>query len=460
MTSSAVSVSAASPILRSNSDNAALQESLSQDDGALLTFFCTVRQQSLALCRPLSAEDMMVQSCEEASPAKWHLAHTTWFFETFILAEFMPAYKPFHPDFHWLFNSYYNSLSAQPEKKLRASFSRPGADEILTYRKYVEDAVAACIQAGLPVEVKRRLILGLHHEQQHQELLCYDIKNAFWSNPLHPAYLDGVDRLTVPAARQPLSFLLYEGGLFDIGHRGDGFAFDNESPRHAEYLPAFQLGSRLITVREYLAFMEDGGYDKADLWLSDGWDTVKREGWKSPLYWHREGDSEWNIFTLRGNATAAALAETPVCHVSYYEADAFAHWSGKRLPTEAEWEVAAEKHAGSPYALGCNFLEGHDDQEGALHPIAASGHAGGSAPQQLYGDVWEWTRSPYIGYAGYKPVSGALGEYNGKFMSSQMVLRGGSAVTSASHIRSTYRNFFSPATRWQFSGIRLAEDQN
>lgn len=458
MTPSAVS--AVSSIPRTNSDTAAFQESLLQDERALLAFFCNVRQQSLALCRPLTAEDMMVQSCAEASPAKWHLAHTTWFFETFILAEFLPNYKPYHPDFHWLFNSYYNSLSVQPEKKLRASFSRPGADEILAYRRYVEEAITAIVMPGMADEAKRRLILGLHHEQQHQELLCYDIKNAFWSNPLHPPYMDGVEMLTAPTAKQPLSYLSYEGGLFDIGHHGDGFAFDNEGPRHAEYLSGFQLSSRLITVREYLAFMEDGGYEKADLWLSDGWDMVKREGWRSPLYWHREGDADWNVFTLRGNATATALAETPVCHVSYYEADAFARWAGKRLPTEAEWEVAAEKDAGSPFALGCNFLEGHDGQESALHPLPASGHAGGTAPQQLFGDVWEWTRSPYIGYPGYKPVSGALGEYNGKFMSSQMVLRGGSTVTPASHIRTTYRNFFSPATRWQFSGIRLADDKN
>ncbi len=457
MTPSAVP--AVSPILRPNTQSALHLEQSTKDDRTLLASFCSVRQQSLELCRPLTAEDMMVQSCVEASPAKWHLAHTTWFFETFILAEFLPAYKPFHPDFHWLFNSYYNSLSVQPEKKLRASFSRPGADEILSYRKHVEEAIGTLIKPGMPEEAIRRIVLGLHHEQQHQELLCYDIKNAFWSNPLHPAYLNGVEQLTSAAARQPLAFHPYDGGLFDIGYRGDGFSFDNESPRHVEFLPSFQIGSRLITVNEYLAFMEDGGYDRADLWLSDGWDTVRREGWRSPLYWHREGDAEWNIFTLRGNATATSLAETPVCHVSYYEADAFAHWAGKRLPTEAEWEVAAEKDAGSPYALGCNFLDGQDGHSAALHPLAASGHAGGSSPQQLFGDVWEWTRSPYVGYPGYKPVSGALGEYNGKFMSSQMVLRGGSAVTPASHIRTTYRNFFSPATRWQFSGIRLADDR-
>jgi ergothioneine biosynthesis protein EgtB len=419
----------------------------------LLFFFCSVRRQSIDLCRPLTPEDMMVQSCPEASPAKWHLAHTTWFFETFILREFLPGYQVFHPDFFWLFNSYYNSLSAQPEKKLRASFSRPDVPSILAYRRHVEEAITRFVGLGMPEEARRRLVMGLHHEQQHQELLCYDIKNAFWSNPLHPAYVEGDEPLRIETALQPLGFVNYEGGLFDVGYSGDDFSFDIEGPRHAEFVQPFQLGSRLITCGEYLAFMEDGGYERADLWLNQGWELVKAEGWKSPLYWHREGNAEWNIFTLRGNATVSALSATPVCHVSYYEADAFAHWSGKRLPTEAEWEVAAEKDAVSPLARGCNFLEST-----VLHPLAASGHAGGSAPQQLFGDVWEWTRSPFIGYPGYKPLPGALGEYNGKFMSNQMVLRGGSAVTPASHIRTTYRNFFSPATRWQFAGIRLADD--
>ena len=424
-------------------------------EAAIFEQFCKVRQQSLSLCQPLTPEDMMVQSCPEASPAKWHLAHTTWFFETFVLSEFLSGYKPFHPDFHWLFNSYYNSLSAQPEKKLRASFSRPGANAILDYRTYVEEAMQHFFQAGLPAEAARRVVLGLHHEQQHQELLCYDIKNAFWSNPLHPAYVERVTELSTQSDLQPMSFHAYEGGLRDVGHYGKGFSFDNESPCHAEYLRPFQLGSRLISCSEYLHFIEDGGYERADLWLSDGWDMVKAQGWQAPLYWHRDQDShEWMVFTLRGNASAAALGATPVCHVSYFEADAFAHWSGKRLPTEAEWEIAANASAGSPFALGCNFME-----SGMLHPLAATGHAGGSAPQQLLGDVWEWTRSPYIGYPGYQPLPGALGEYNGKFMSSQMVLRGGSCVTPASHIRTTYRNFFPPSARWQFSGIRLAQDE-
>jgi ergothioneine biosynthesis protein EgtB len=413
-----------------------------------------VRQQSLSLCAPLSAEDMMVQSCPEASPAKWHLAHTTWFFETFVLSEYLPGYKSFHPDFHWLFNSYYNSLSAQPEKKLRASFSRPAADAILAYRRHVEEAMQELAARPLDDEAERRIVLGLHHEQQHQELLCYDIKNAFWSNPLHPAYAGEADLLIGHGPRQPLYYLPYEGGLMDVGHAGDSFSFDNESPRHAEYLRPFQIGSRLITCGEFLEFMEDGGYTRPELWLSEGWETVKGQGWKAPLYWHREGDGAWNQFTMRGNVAVADAEEMPVCHVSYFEADAFAHWKGKRLPTEAEWEVAADLSAGSPFALGCNFLE-----SGILHPLPASGHAGGSAPQQLLGDVWEWTRSAYLGYPGYKPVSGALGEYNGKFMMNQMVLRGGSAVTPVTHIRNTYRNFFPPSARWQFAGIRLADDE-
>ena len=443
-------------LIPSSSVSSSIAKPASQGPGSpsLTDRFCSVRQQSLTLCAPLSPEDMMVQSCPEASPAKWHLAHTTWFFETFVLSEFLRGYKPFHPDFHWLFNSYYNSLSAQPEKKLRASFSRPGAEAILAYRRHVEEAMLELMARPMEAEAERRIVLGLHHEQQHQELLCYDVKNAFWSNPLHPAYTDGIEKLIVSAPHQPLAYIAYEGGLLDIGHEGAGFSFDNESPRHAAYLPAFQLGSRLITCGEFLEFMEDGGYERAELWLSEGWETVKAQGWQAPLYWHRDESGAWQQFTLRGNVSISATRETPVCHVSYFEADAFAHWAGKRLPTEAEWEVAAGLSAGSPSALGCNFLESD-----TLHPLAATGHAGGSAPQQLLGDVWEWTRSAYLGYPGYKPVSGALGEYNGKFMMNQMVLRGGSAVTPVTHIRNTYRNFFSPSTRWQFAGIRLADDK-
>ena len=417
----------------------------SQQQAETMRAFVRVRAQSLALCAPLTPEDMLVQSCEEASPAKWHLAHTTWFFETFILREFLPGYRTFHPDFLWLFNSYYNSLSDQPEKKLRAVFSRPALAAILDYRSYVEEHMARLEEHGMDEEAERRVVLGLHHEQQHQELLCYDIKNAFWTNPLHPAYQEKAVMLAGQSVSSPVQWVSFDGGLRTIGHEGTEFSYDNESPLHREFLEPFLLASRLVTCEEYLAFMEDGGYRRPELWLAEGWTTVKAHGWNAPMYW-REIDGEWRVYTMSGVAALQDVAATPVCHVSYLEADAFANWAGKRLPTEAEWEVAAN---------GAR-VEGNFVESGLLHPTAAR-EAGPEAVQQLFGDVWEWTRSPYIGYPGYKALPGALGEYNGKFMCNQMVLRGGSAVTPLSHIRSTYRNFFSPATRWQFAGIRLAD---
>jgi ergothioneine biosynthesis protein EgtB len=405
--------------------------------------FSQVRRQSEQLCLPLSPEDMMVQSCAEASPAKWHLAHTTWFFETFLLREFLEGYQEFHPDFRWLFNSYYNSVSDQPEKKLRASFSRPPVEAIFDYRRHVRDGMQQLLASHPPEEVVRRTVLGLHHEQQHQELLAYDIKHAFWTNPLRPAYANEPVVFNAPPLSKP-EWIPYQGGLSEIGFAGSGFSFDNELPHHPEYVPAFELASRLVSCSEYLDFIEDGGYRRPELWLSAGWDTVNAEGWKAPLYW-RQQDGNWLVYTMYGELPLTELMQTPVCHVSYYEADAFAHWSNKRLPTEAEWEVAAQ---GLP--ITGNFLE-----DGMLHPVAL-GEGPAKGPAQMFGDVWEWTSSAYLGYPGFRAVPGALGEYNGKFMSNQMVLRGGSAVTPASHIRATYRNFFSPATRWQFSGIRLA----
>lgn len=405
--------------------------------------FCSVRQQTEVLCEPLTPEDMMVQASAEASPVKWHLAHTTWFFETFLLSEFQSDYKPFDPDFHWLFNSYYNSVSEQPVKALRGSFSRPSLAEILDYRRYVNAAMERLMEGSMPDEAERRIALGLHHEQQHQELLAYDIKSAFWSNPLHPAYHEA--KLPVSGAAQPVAWIGHDGGLVEIGYCGDGFCFDNEQPRHRVYLKPFELASRLVTCGEYLDFMRDGGYERAELWLSDGWDAVKGHGWRAPLYWFEE-EGDWRMFTLRGAAALSGMLATPVCHVSYYEADAFARWAGKRLPVEAEWEIAAAE-----MAVSGNLLESE-----VLHPMAA---LHGSGLQQMFGDVWEWTASAYLGYPGYAALPGALGEYNGKFMSNQMVLRGGSAVTPESHIRSSYRNFFSPASRWQFSGVRLANPQ-
>lgn len=427
-------------------------ETLQRAEETLADQFCSLRRQSLELCAPLTAEDMMVQSCPEASPAKWHLAHTTWFYETFILREFLPEYREFHPDFLWLLNSYYNSISDHPEKKLRASFSRPALESILEYRRHVEAAMARLFAAGMPAEAEERLTLGMNHEQQHSELLLTDIKHAFWTNPLHPAYSNAPlgESKDAPA----IEWIGFAGGIREIGHRGGGFAFDNETPRHKEYLEPFQLASRPVTCAEYLDFINSGGYERAELWLSAGWETVKAQGWRAPLYWHRDQAGEWSVFTLSGRRPLSELASTPVCHVSYFEADAYANWAGKRLPTEAEWEVAAEG-----LAVSGNLLE-----SGRLHPsvcenspsIGEKGQRIQAAASQMYGDVWEWTRSPYIGYPGYRPLPGALGEYNGKFMCDQIVLRGGSAATPASHIRASYRNFFPAGTRWQFSGIRLA----
>ena len=404
--------------------------------------YCRVRSRSLQLCAPLKPEDMMVQSCADASPAKWHLAHTTWFFETFLLREFVPGYRPFNADFLWLFNSYYNAVSAQPEKKLRSSFSRPTAEEILAYRRHVDAAMEELTAGDVPDEVRTRVVLGLNHEQQHQELLLTDIKHAFWSNPLHPVYARG----GIGGGRReaaPQEWVEFGGGLVEIGYEGKDFCFDNETPRHRVFLEPFRLASRLVTCGDYLAFMEDGGYRRPELWLSEGWTTVQNEGWQAPLYWRKTEGGEWEIFTLGGLVSLDELLATPACHVSYFEADAYARWAGRRLPTEAEWERAA---AGVPVAG--NLMEGEK-----FHPRRAEG---ASNLEQMYGDVWEWTASAYLPYPGFAPLPGALGEYNGKFMCNQMVLRGGSVATPASHIRATYRNFFPPATRWQFSGVRLA----
>lgn len=412
------------------------------------------RQRSLTLCEPLSAEDMMVQSSPEASPAKWHLAHTSWFFESFILNEFLPGYRLFNRDFPWLFNSYYQSFTAFPEKRLRSSFSRPSLDEVFRYRGYVDAALEHLFTRSLHPEAFNRLELGVNHEEQHQELLLTDVLNALYTNPLRPAYLapeanekDGNDGGDPPAMR----YVVLEGGLLEAGAAGDGFCFDNELERHRVWLDPYALASRLVTCGEYAAFIADGGYRRPELWLSAGWDAVQTHGWRAPLYWS-EADGRWTIFTLRGEQRLSVLKSTPVSHVSYFEADAYARWAGRRLPTEAEWEVAAE---GQP-TTG-NLLD-----SGRLHPAAESAAATprnqGSTqrPAQMFGDCWEWTGSAYLAYPGFKPLNGSLGEYNGKFMSGQMVLRGGSCVTPREHIRATYRNFFAPETRWQFSGIRLA----
>lgn len=416
-----------------------------RDPAKLLEQYKAVRQQTELLVSPLSAEDQMVQSCPEASPTKWHLAHTSWFFETFILSQHLRNYRPFHPRFRALFNSYYNAIGPQPEKALRNTFSRPGLEEIQQYRRYTDEHMHRLLDSGeASEEVLRLTELGANHEQQHQELLITDIKHAFWVNPLHPAYQKNSAPPASDGGEPPQRLQTHEEGLYKIGASGDDFHFDNEAPRHKVYVQRFRLASRLVTCGEYLAFMEDYGYTRPELWLSDGWNALKTHGWSAPLYWQKSG-SEWQQFTCSG--MRKINEHEPVCHVSYYEADAFARWAGARLPTEFEWEVVA---SGSP--VRGNLLE-----KGFFHPVTL-GAASKQHPAQIFGDVWEWTASAYLPYPGFQPAKGALGEYNGKFMCNQMVLRGGSCVTPASHVRATYRNFFTPETRWQFSGIRLADD--
>jgi ergothioneine biosynthesis protein EgtB len=407
--------------------------------------FRLVRTRSVDLCAPLTPEDMMVQSCPEASPAKWHLAHTAWFFESFVLREFLAGYRLFDKDFPWLFNSYYQTFAEFPDKRLRASFSRPGLEQVLAFRAHVDAGIDRLLEGDAPEEALIRIELGLHHEEQHQELLLTDVQHALFTNPLQPAYLAGEPAANVAGA-VPLHFLAYDGGLVDIGQdAGEGFGFDNERPRHRVWLEPFRLASRLVTCGEFAEFMSDGGYERPELWLSAGWQTVQEQGWKAPLYW-RKRDGEWMVGTLRGKRTLAEVQAAPVAQVSLYEADAYARWKGLRLPTEAEWEFVA---ASLPVAG--NLLE-----SGKLEPVALEKTSGAEGPAQMFGDCWEWTSSAYLGYPGFAPMGGSLGEYNGKFMSGQMVLRGGSCVTPTDHIRASYRNFFPPETRWQFSGIRLA----
>lgn len=404
-----------------------------------------IRRLTERLAEPLSPEDCQVQSMTEASPVKWHLAHTSWFFETFVLLPHVPGYKVFHPSFSYLFNSYYNAVGDRMARPGRGLLSRPGFDEVVAYRSRVDQAMGACLDEagdGLPQTVAEVIELGLHHEQQHQELILTDVKHALAQNPMYPAYRDDLATSATVVEARPLEWLRIPGGLHWLGHDGPGFAFDNEGPRHRVHLDESQIGSRLVTCGEYLRFMDLGGYERPEFWLSDGWNQVQARDWSAPLYWERIEDAWW-LRTL-GGFRPIDEAE-PVCHVSFYEADAFARWSNARLPTEAEWELAV---AGQP--LAGNLLDAD-----RLHP-ASDGP--GDGLRQCFGDVWEWTRSPYTPYPGSRPKAGALGEYNAKFMCNQIVLRGGSCATPASHIRATYRNFFPPETRWQFAGIRLAKD--
>lgn len=411
----------------------------------LLEQYQAMRRQTELLTAPLTPEDQMVQSCPEASPSKWHLAHTSWFFETFVLSAHLKDFKPFHPQFRTLFNSYYNAVGPQPEKALRNTFSRPSLEEVQKYRRHVDEHMLKLLKNHDLVEDVADLVeLGINHEQQHQELLVTDIKHAFWVNPLQPAYQRDSGPWPEPATAPPQKPCSYEQGLYEIGAEDSDFHFDNESPRHKVYLQGFRFAARLVTCGEYLAFMEDGGYSRPELWLSDGWNAVKTHGWTGPLYWEKSGP-EWRQFTCGGMRKIGE--HEPVCHVSYYEADAFVRWAGARLPNEFEWERVA-----SQARVTGNLLE-----SGHYHPVPVDSHEEG--PLQLFGDVWEWTASSYLPYPGYNPPAGALGEYNGKFMCNQMVLRGGSCATPRSHIRASYRNFFPPETRWQFSGIRLADDQ-
>ena len=415
------------------------------DHALLARRFAETRQRTEALAEPLSAEDQTVQSMPDVSPTKWHRAHTSWFFETFLLAPRLAGYHAFDPAYGYLFNSYYEAVGARHPRPERGLVSRPGIAEIARYRAHVDRAMTELIATLDPIawaEAAPLIELGINHEEQHQELILMDIKHVLSLNPLQPAYAAP----TTPSVRRaaPLGWLDFAGGLRQIGHGGDGFAFDNERPRQKVWLEPFRLATRLATSDEYLAFMADGGYRRAELWLSDGWALVQQEGWSAPLYWRDEGAGGWSVFTLSGRR-AVDPAE-PVCHVSFYEADAFARWSGKRLPTEAELEVAAVEAAPLP--------SGTLMDRGVYHPQAAAG----AGLQQMIGDAWEWTASPYISYPGFHPLAGAVGEYNGKFMSNQMVLRGGAAVTPPGHVRATYRNFFPPSARWAFGGIRLAED--
>jgi len=450
---------------------------------ALLARFRSVRSATMEFCAPLTPEDLMVQSCPEASPVKWHLAHTSWFFETFVLREFVAAYQPFDPDFLWLFNSYYKSLGDMPEKKLRASFSRPPLEQILAYRETVDAGICRLLEQMPEDEALRRIALGLEHEQQHLELIATDIKHALFTNPLHPVYTRRAAPPRTEAIAPPLNWINFSPGypgrpgVVEVGISPDPaaidtFAFDNETPRHSVYIAPFRLASRLVTCAEYLAFIEADGYSRPELWLSEGWDTMRAEGWQAPLYWQRETSTGWRVYTLRGFGSLGELSETPVCHLSFFEADAFARWSGYRLPTEFEWEFAAAAGTAAPSSNLSSQPEAAHLAAAAERPAASLSlpnmlestnlHPTPASPlpglQQIYGDVWEWTQSPYTGYPGYRPLPGALGEYNGKFMSSQMVLRGGSCVTPETHIRATYRNFFHPSIRWQFSGLRLARD--
>jgi ergothioneine biosynthesis protein EgtB len=411
----------------------------------LVRRYLTVRARTEELAAPLSPEDQTVQSMVDVSPTKWHRAHTTWFFETFVLAPFEPDFEPHHPWFGFLFNSYYEHVGDRHPRPDRGLVTRPGSAEVAAYRDAVDERVAKLLLDRWPEDLTALLPvleLGLQHEQQHQELLLMDAKHVLSCNPMGPAYATETPP-PAPAAG-PLAWLEVEGGVVDVGATGDGFAFDNESPRHQVLLQPFRLADRLVTNTEWQAFIDDGGYRRAELWLSDGWHARRTEGWEAPLYW-RAGPDGWEVHTMLG--VRPVVPDEPVCHLSLYEADAYATWAGCRLPTEFEWE-----HAAGSLPAGRGVFADH----GRWHPGGAGSPDGGA--RQLFGDCWEWTGSAYRPYPGFRAPAGAIGEYNGKFMVNQHVLRGGSAFTPADQVRASYRNFFPPGTRWHLSGLRLAAD--
>lgn len=408
---------------------------------ATLERFRAVRDHSRKLARPLSDADATVQSMPDASPAKWHLAHTTWFFETMVLKAFAPDYREFDARYGFLFNSYYETLGARQPRPKRGMVTRPSLDEIMDYRAHVDAAIADLLDSDAGGDAEALIELGRHHEQQHQELLLTDILHLFAQSPVRPAYRDPGPLAVGATEEVPLEWTAFEGGIVEIGHDGQGFSFDSEGPRHRALIEPFRLANRLVTNGEWLAFMAAGGYRDPLLWLSDGWAQILENGWSAPFYWEQR-DGRWWTMTLQGAQPVDPLA--PVAHVSYFEADAYATWAGKRLPSEAEWEHAAVVSGAKPTA-----------DADRVRPRAAQ--AGGTLTQ-MFGAVWQWTRSPFTPYPRFKPAEGAVGEYNGKFMCGQFVLRGSSVATPPDHSRATYRNFFPPEKRWQFMGLRLAED--